>query len=372
MKKILFCATVESHILFFHIPYIEYFQKKGYEVHIAARLGNRQNELKEKGIICHDICFERSIFSVGNIRALKQLIRLMRDNEFSLVHTHTPIASFLGRYAAKVTNTKPVLYTAHGFHFYKGAPLKNWIIYYTAERIAAHWTDGLITINEEDYIRAKKFNLRSEKSVFLVNGVGIDLDKYKLLREEERNEIRGKLGYTDDDFVILTVAELIKRKNYTQIIDSIEKLSDDRVKYISVGTGILTDYLNDYVIKKKLEDSVKFLGYRSDITELLNACDVFVITSLHEGLPKCIMEAMACSKPVIATDVRGNRDLVKDGVNGFLVPVDDIDETQKAILKLFNSKVMINEMGSNGLNIIKKYELKSVLEEMKKIYKIYI
>ncbi|MDK2791068.1 MAG: hypothetical protein PWP15_1588, partial [Methanothermococcus sp.] len=186
---------------------------------------------------------------IPSVKALNQLIKVMRENKFSLVHVHTPVGAFLGRLAAKITNTKPVLYTAHGFHFYKGAPLKNWLIYYPMERIAAHWTDGLITMNEEDFNIAKKFNLRRKDAVFYVHGVGIDINKYCINDEEKRKKLREELGFSQDDILILTVAELIPRKNYFQMIDTMKNLrnNDMNLYYLIVGAGEL---VKSYILCK--------------------------------------------------------------------------------------------------------------------------
>ncbi|WP_026485638.1 glycosyltransferase family 4 protein [Caldanaerobius polysaccharolyticus] len=373
MKKVLFIATVECHILNFHIPFIQYFQNKGYEVHVATKLGNRQDELKKLGVGCHNVDFVRSPYSFSNVKALKQLISIMKKNKYSLVHVHTPVGAFLGRLAAKITGTKPVLYTAHGFHFYKGAPIKNWLVYYTIERLAARWTDGLITMNSEDYNAARKLRLRVKDAVFYVHGVGLDIDKYFINDENRRKELKEEFGFGDRDIVILTVAELNANKNHKQIIDSLGILkSYDNIYYLVVGLGEYESYLKEYIHDKGLDNKVKLLGFRRDIPELLCISDVFALTSMREGLPRCIMEAMAAGKPVIATDVRGNRDLVKDGINGYLVPINDVNTTVEAIKKLVQDKDLRIKMGDEGRKIIKDYSIDKVLKEMDEIYRIYL
>ncbi|WP_019907472.1 glycosyltransferase family 4 protein [Thermoanaerobacter indiensis] len=374
MKKILFIATVESHILNFHIPFIRYFQDKRYEVHVVTKLANKQNELKDLNVVSHNIDFSRSPYSFSNLRALGQLIKIMKENKFSLVHVHTPVGAFLGRLAAKITNTKPVFYTAHGFHFYKGAPLKNWLIYYTIEKIAAHWTDGLITMNEEDFNIAKKFKLRRKDAVFYVHGVGIDIEKYSINDNEKRKKLREELGFSEDDILILTVAEINTNKNHKQVIDAIKALRDyySNIYYLIVGTGEKEKELKNYVLISNLGSKIRFLGYREDIPEILNAIDIFGLTSLREGLPRAIMEAMAAGKPIVATNVRGNRDLVRDGVNGYLIPVNDIEATAKVIVKLVENKNLRLRMGEEGRKIIQDYAIEKVLNEMDEIYSLYL
>lgn len=370
MKKVLFVATVESHILFFHIPFIKYFQQKGYEVHVATKLDKRENEFDDLNVIKHNIDFERAIFSRNTLISTKQMIKLIKDNDFSLIHVHTPIAAFITRYAAKKVNFKPVLYTAHGFHFYKGAPLKYWLTYYLFERLAAHWTDGLITINDEDYKMAKKFKIREKNAAYYVKGVGIDLEKYNLCIGKD--EIRKKLGYKQDDIIIITVAELIPRKNYIQAIEAIDKLKHiENLKYIIVGYGPQEQYLKDYIKMKNLEDKIKLLGYCENIPELMEMSDIFILMSLHEGLPKCIMEAMAAGLPVIATNVRGNRDLVINQITGYIVNVGDISTTAELIERMINDDSIRNRMKIEALKSIQAYDVNNVLKQMKKIYERY-
>jgi glycosyltransferase involved in cell wall biosynthesis len=369
VHKVLFIATVESHIINFHIPFIKYFQNKGYEVHVATQLGERRQELIDINVVLHDIGFTRCPYSPYNIKALQQLKNLMDVNKFDLVHVNTPIAAFLGRLAAKITNTKPVLYTAHGFHFYSGAPLKNWIMYYTMERLAAKWTDGLITMNEEDFIAACKLPIRCRRSIFKVHGVGIDIDKYDIKDINVRKRVRNNLGLTDDSVLILTVAEVNANKNHKQLINTIKQIETTKPIFCYiVGDGDYKLKLHNFVKQNGLETQVRFLGFRRNIPDLLSASDIFCLFSHREGLPKCIMEAMAAGKPVIASDVRGNRDLIKDGVNGLLVPINDIGATKNAILNLINNEKLSESMGLQAKEIIKDYALETVLKEMDEIY----
>ncbi|AST58540.1 glycosyl transferase family 1 [Thermoanaerobacterium thermosaccharolyticum] len=375
MKKILFVATVENHILYFHIPFIKYFQNKGYEVHVATKLGNMQNELKGISVICHNIDFSRSPYSLNNFKALKQLVNIMKRNKYLLVHVHTPVGAFLGRLAAKLTNTKPVIYTAHGFHFYKGGPLKNWIIYYTMEKIAAHWTDGIITINKEDFEYAKKFKIRVKNGVYIVHGVGVDIKKYYINNIKLRKDYRKRyLSATDNDVIIICIGEINKNKNQMQLIKSIQRILKEKnnVYALIIGDGSERKNLQKYIKDNELEKNIKILGFRSDIPELLNASDIIGLFSYREGLGKCLMEGMAAGLPIIATDTKGARELVNDGYNGFLVPVYDIDKTVDTIKKLADDKELRTKMGSEGRKIIQDYSIDKVLKEMDEIYSLYL
>jgi len=262
-----------------------------------------------------------------------------------------------------------VLYTAHGFHFYKGAPLKNWLLYYNMEKLAAHWTDGLITINEEDYKAAQKFKLRKNGKMFFVPGVGVDVVSLEQrIASIDRSEKRKELGLSADAAVIITVGELNANKNHIQVLEALSKLNKTNFHYLIVGNGEDEQKLQKAVNELLLRDKVSFLGFRRDVPELLTASDVFILTSRREGLPKAVMEAMAVGLPIIATDVRGNRDLVKSGENGYLVPLGNAEQTAIAIERLIDSEDLRRSMGGKSKELVKQYDLQNILKEMEKIY----
>jgi len=278
-RKILFVATVESHLLNFHIPFMKLLQEKGYEVHVATKLGNREHEFDDIGVIKHNIDFSRSPYSPKVFKSLQQMEKLLREIRFSLVHVHTPVAAFVTRLACQRTNTHPVLYTAHGFHFYKDAPLKNWLLYYNMEKLAAHWTDGLITINEEDYKAAQKFKLRTNGKVFFVPGVGVDIVSLEQrIASTDRSEKRKELGVSQLSTVHITVAELIPRKKHIQVLRALSKLNKTNFHYLIVANGESEQKLKKAVNELMLQDKVSFLGFRRDVPELLAASDVFILT----------------------------------------------------------------------------------------------
>jgi len=368
-EKVLFVATVESHLLNFHIPFMKLLQEKGYEVHVATKLGNRQQEFDEIGVIKHNVDFSRSPYSPKVFKSLQQMEELLKKIRFSLVHVHTPVAAFITRLACQRTNTHPVLYTAHGFQFYKGAPLKNWLLYYNMEKLAAHWTDGLITINEEDYKAAQKFKLRKNGKVFFVPGVGVDVASLEQrIPSINRSEKRKELELSVDTAVIITVGELNANKNHIQVLEALSKLNKTNFHYLIVGNGESEQKLKKAVNELMLQDKVSFLGFRRDVPELLTASDVFILTSRREGLPKAVMEAMAVGLPIIATDVRGNRDLVKSGENGYLVPLGNAEQTAIAIERLIDSEDLRRSMGGKSKELVKQYDLQNILKEMERIY----
>ena len=368
-KRVLFVATVESHLLNFHIPFMKLLRDKGYEVHVATKLGNRQQEFDDISVIKHHIDFSRSPYSPRVLTSLLQMEKLLRDVRFSLVHVHTPVAAFVTRLACQRTDTHPVLYTAHGFHFYRGAPLKNWLLYYNMEKLAAHWTDGLITINEEDYEVAKRFRLRKDGKLFYVPGVGVDVEAIQQrAAAADRSAKRRELGIDYKSIVMITVGELNANKNHSQVLRALSKLRRTHFHYLIVGTGEYELKLKKTVKQLSLQDNVSFLGFRKDIPELLSASDIFILTSRREGLPKAILEAMAAGLPIIATDVRGNRDLVKHGENGLIIPLDDVERTAEAIMKLIAEPELKETMGEKSKELVKYYDLNNILPQMEQIY----
>ncbi|HWI54747.1 MAG TPA: glycosyltransferase family 4 protein, partial [Desulfobacteria bacterium] len=344
-KKVAFVANVYRHLEAFHLPFIELLQEKGFEIHAFAKLDNGRAGVLAANVICHDISFPRNPFCSDTILAYKQLLNDFKTENFQMVHVHTPIAGILARLAAKKSQVPIVVYTAHGFHFFKGAPLSNWV-YYPIERLVSRWTDYLITINREDFSVAQSFPVKNK--VLYVPGVGVNTQEFDFGNEDLlRRRKREELGLDENDVVILCVAEINRNKNQIQLIEALEKLRSKTpsVKCLIAGDGDKTEWLKARVQKLDLNNTVKILGFRRDINELLIASDIFVLPSLREGLPKALMEAMAAKKPVVASSVRGNRDLVCDGENGYLVPLGDINTTANRLLKLINNPADRQKMG---------------------------
>lgn len=367
MKKVLFTATVDSHILQFHLPFLKLFKDKGYEVHVATN-GNEEIPYCDKK---HVICFERSPIKFNNLKAIKDLRKIINKEKFDIIHCHTPMGSVVTRLAAKKARKKyhtRVIYTAHGFHFYKGAPLKNWLIFYPVEKYLAKYTDTLITINKEDYELAKKKFSKRCKNIEYVPGVGIDEEKFNFkMTKKEKSELRKSLGLKDSDFVLTCVARLDKNKNQGFLIEVMEQLvkEHNNIHLLLVGPDELNGKYQQMVKDKKLEENVHFLGYRSDIPQLLKITDVSVSASLREGLPVNILEAICIGLPIVALDCRGGRDLIKDGKNGFLVDTNDEERFNNCIKSIYLKK---NMFGDKSKKTINNYLLEKIMIDMKKIY----
>lgn len=362
MKKVLFVATVTRHINAFHIPYLKWFKEQGYEVYVASR-GDEPIEYCDKHF---DIPFERFPIKPSNIKAYKQLKNIIDENKYEIIHCHTPVGGVLTRLAArkarKKYNTK-VIYTAHGFHFYKGAPLLNWIIYYPIEKICAKWTDCLITITNEDDEFAKK-HLNAGK-IEHVNGVGINTERLKKeLTQEEKINFRKKLEIREDDTVFSYIAELNANKNQILLIKTIEELKKERpnIKLLLIGDGPLKSQYQEYIKDKNLENEVKLLGKRQDINELLSITDIYLASSKREGLPVNVMEAMYKGLPIIATDNRGHRELMEDWQNGFII------KNQYELIDRIKNIEISNSREKNKEKAIRKYLLSEVIQKMKKNY----
>lgn len=369
MKKVLFTATVDSHILQFHLPFLKLFKEKGYEVHVAT---NGDEEIPYCDVK-HKVTFERSPFKINNLKAIKQLRKVCESEKFDIIHTHTPMGSVVTRLAAKSSRKKHhtrVIYTAHGLHFFKGAPIINWLLFYPVEKYLSKYTDTLILINKEDYDRCKR-KFKKCKDIQYVPGVGIDEEKFNFeMTKKEKLELRKSLGLKEKDFVMIYPAELNKNKNQLMLINAMRNLVKEHkdIHLLLPGKDSYNGYYHKVVEELDLENNVHFLGFRKDIPKLLKISDVAVASSRREGLPVNILEAMYVGLPVIATDCRGQRDLVKNGKNGFLIGQDDSNGFIKSVKKIYKDNKDNNEMLKYNQEIIKDFVIKSIVSEMKKIY----
>lgn len=379
MKRVLIVASVASMIDQFNMENIKLLLSLGYKVEVAANFENPGNmsiqkkelltaKLKQMRVKIHQIDFSRNMKQVKNhLIAYKQLKKVVADNKIDIIHCHSPIGGAISRLVGKTNNVK-VIYTAHGFHFYKGAPLINWMLYFPIEYYLSKYTDQLIVINQEDYVRARK--LFPIKNVHLVHGVGVDIQKIENI-EIDRQQKKLELKILNEQIVLLSIGELNDNKNHELVIDCLKDFNNVNFKYLICGDGVLKEKLQAKIKQYDLEDKIELLGYRTDILELLKICDFFIFPSKREGLPVSIMETMACRVPVIGSKIRGNSDLIQDNINGFLFSLDDRKEFIQII-----TKFLLKEYDEDDLNFIKEnafksvqnYSLKNVLDELKKVY----
>lgn len=368
--RVLYVTTIAATMGFFP-EHIKMLQGAGHTVELACNLNCPLPEkVAALGCRVYPVSFSRSPFSRDNLTAYRELKKLLAGNHYDIVHTHTPNASALVRLVCRKLRRKGlrVFYTAHGFHFYTGAPLKNWLLYYPAERFLSRWTDVLITMNREDYRRAQTFRAQN---VAFTHGVGVDVERFQLgWTEEQRREKRHALGIADDDFMILSVGELIRRKNHETAIRAVAALKNPAVKYLICGAGVLEEQLEALVEELGVSGQVKLLGTRRDIGELNQAADLFLLPSLQEGLPVALMEAMAAGKAVVCSRIRGNVDLIKDGEGGLLCAPADVNGFTQAIFKLQQDSARRESMGAENQEVVQNYNNQTVQKELKQIYRI--
>ena len=376
MKRVLMLASVASMIGQFNLSNIEILQKRGYEVHVACnfekgsawteeKIEELKKKLREMGIRFFQIDFERNVMKLDSeLKAYKQVLKLARKYRYAFIHCHSPIGGVVGRLVGHKTNTK-VIYTAHGFHFFKGAPILNWLIYYPIEKFLSRFTDVLITINKEDFQRAKK-KFHASK-VEYVPGVGVDVEKFKNSKVDIL-EKRKTLGINKKDIVLLSVGELNKNKNHEVVIKALAKMKREDIHYFIAGKGELEEYLKNLVKKLGLETKVDFLGFRKDVIELYKISDIFIFPSKREGLPMALMEAMASGTPCIVSNIRGNIDLIDDGVSGIVVKENNSEEYAKRINQLILNEQLQNQFKKAMKTKINNFSIVSVERKMKGIY----
>lgn len=366
--KVLLVATVQSHIVQFHKPLVEMLHSHGCEVHVAAR-----NNLAEKNGLAldfadkvFDLPFQRSPFSLKNITAYKRLKKIISGEHYDVIHCNTPVGGVLGRLAARSSRKKgtKVFYTAHGFHFYKGAPKINWLLWYPIEKICAHLTDAIITINKEDYAIAKK-KLKAMQ-VEYIHGAGVDVTKFKnaVVNAAEK---RKELNVPENTFLLLSVGELNENKNHQVVIQALAQLNNKNIHYIIAGNGPFENNLVQLATQLGVSNRVHLLGYRRDVAELYKISNAFVFSSKREGLGLAAIEAMSAGIPVICSDNRGTREYAKDGINA-LVCDNSRESYVAAINRLLRDRQLSAKMVQAGLKCVIQFSINEVNHKMADIY----
>lgn len=370
-KKVLITANLESFYKKFLIPQMEKFHEMGYEIYIATKLEGLDLPFVDYK---YDVPFARGFNLSDNINSYKEMKKILKNEHFDIISCHTPFGGAITRLAYKNLHIKDTLmvYMAHGFHFYKGAPLFNWLIYYNAEKYLAKCTDRLITINLDDYEIAKE---KFKCQVKLVNGVGLDTSKFDFkMSEKEKVELRDSLGIKKDDFVMIYAAELLPRKRQEWLINTLADILKEHSNFhlILPGKDSMNGKLEKIVNNLNLINQIHLLGFRKDIPKLLNIADIAVSSSKQEGLPVNIMEAMYVGLPIIATECRGNRDLIANGVNGYIIPLNNQKIFCDKVLLCYNMNNKEKEkINKENNKLIQKFLLENVINEIMNIYKGY-
>lgn len=376
MQKVLMLASVASMINQFNMPNIYLLQDMGFEVHVACnfkegstcsdeKVEEIKKELESIGVKFFHVDFSRNVFRLGRaLKAYKQTVRIVRQENYEFIHCHSPIGGVVGRLAGKKTHTK-VMYTAHGFHFFKGAPKSYWMFIYPIERFLSRFTDILVTINTEDYNRAKaKFHA---KEIDYIPGVGIDLEALSKV-QVDRTAKREELGIPQDGFMIFSIGEINDNKNHETIIRALAKVKEQDIVYAICGKGYKREYLESLATELGISERVKFLGFRTDAKQICQCADVFAFPSQREGLGLSALEAMAAGLPLVTSNVHGINDYSIPGKSGYSCSPLDAQAFAEAIEKLYLSPEDRARMGQYNLEQVKKYDIHKVNEIMRGLY----
>lgn len=373
MKKILFLATYGDFLATFEYSNINICKSLGASVYCGSNFTNTKYNLKTKRldnlkIKKYELEFDRKPFSINNLRSFSKLKRIIQKEQIDIIDCHNAVVSAYARIAAKQCGVKKVLYTPHGFFFYKGSPMKT-KLFELVEYNLARVTDVSIAINKEDYIAAKKMPLRG-KAIY-VPGVGINTKKI-MSYPEKRKKYRQQLGLPLNSKIYISVGELIPRKDHETAIRAFAKANLNDSYYIIAGIGKLDTELQDLIDKLGMSRKIKLLGYRQDVKQLLRACDVFLFPSLQEGLPVSVMEAMAAGLPCIVSRIRGNVDLIDENCGGFLFKCKNINELSEVIKRMNFEKEKWKTMGAYNQKRILYFDEKNVRKMMTKEYQILL
>ncbi len=371
MKRVLLTCT-DLMTIQFMVPHIRYLAENGFSVELACSVvGDRLQDVKDAvGDVAkiHTLRLQRSPFSPNNLKGYKDLKNLLKENTYDIIWTNEPVMGVMTRFAARKVrkNGTKVLYMAHGFHFFKGAPLLNWLMWAPTEIIMSRFNDVLVTINWEDYNWAKKHTYAPV--IKHIDGIGVDFSNREGVISREAK--RAQLNIADNDILVLSVGELQKRKNHQAIIRAIAKLNNPNIKYAICGQGELEKYLRNLVTSLKLDSQVFFLGYRQDIPEIMSACDIFAHPSIREGLGLASLEAMASGLPLVTSNVQGVPDYVENGVTGYMCSPMDVEAYAKNLNKLTTDKALRDTIGATNITYVQKYRveviepvIKGILEE---------
>lgn len=379
-KKVLMLAAKANMIQQFNHRNIKILQNLEYEVHIATNMidfgsmSAEENErfkqwMIENDVIVHQVDFERRMGSLkGNLRSIRQLRQIFRENDFTFIHVHSPLGSILGRLVARKFGV-PVIYTAHGFHFFKGGSKSGWFIFYPLEWFFSFITDTLITINNEDYALAKKH--MHAKNIVKINGIGVDIEKAWRVTDEEkmiaRKKIRTELNIPDDAFVLSSVGELSNRKNHKIVLEALRNLKvkqREKIYYIIAGVGENDAMLTELAESFSFSEHFKLLGYRSDIHNINYASDVSVFPSLREGLGIAGLDASIDGTFLLATNVGGVSDYVRDEINGYLFSPKNVEQLRELIITC----LQCNKTKWIKFNFLKSFGFEDADSKMAEIY----
>lgn len=370
MNKRLLITSTDLMMVQFLVPHVIHLSQIGYDIDIAcSEVGGRfhevENRLASKVRRIFKLRLQRSPLSVQNIKGYSELKEILTTSRYDYIWTNEPVMSVVTRLAAKKQRKHgaKVLYMAHGFHFFNRAPVVNWLIYYPVERIMAHHADMICTVNTEDYVRAKKFNIAQ---VSYIHGIGINTERLSDLGRQ--TNIRNELNLSKNAFIILSVGELNRNKNQSTIIKALSKIKGKDIHYVLCGKGMEENNLKQLAERLGLMSKVHFLGYRRDVVDICSQSDVYVMPSHREGLPVSSLEAMYCGLPLVTSNIRGLTDVNKDGYNGFLCMPDDDQAYADAIDYLFENPDIRQQMGARNKKDVIPYTIDKTIKEVEALF----
>lgn len=368
MYKILYTANTYRHLYLCHLPYIKYLNSK-YIVHTACNSNQKVLNANKS----YFIPIERKPFRINNIKAIFKLKKIIETEKYDLIHTHTPMGAAITRLATikyRKKNKVTIIYTAHGFHFYKGGPIINYIFYYPVEKILSKYTDLIITMNKEDYEFAKK---HFKTKVSYIPGIGFNKEKFsKKITKKQLNEFKKNNNISNKDYIISYVAEISKRKRQLYLLKTLRNYHFTNEKFLLIGELYDCKKIGKYLKKYNIEKNIELIDFNDNIPLYLNLSDIVISVSKQEGLPLNIMEAMFLEKPIIVTNCRGNRDLITNNQNGLVVSINNQKELLNAIKFLKDNPTIAKKLGKENKNIIDTYSIDNTLDIMKDIYSNYL
>lgn len=364
MSKRILITSTDLMMIQFLVPHVINLADNGYEIEIAcSNVGGKIEQIKQrlKNAVkkIYVVKLQRNPFTFRNFSGYKEMKQIINNGAYDIIWTNEPVMGVVTRLAAKLARRRgaKVLYMVHGFHFFNGAPLINWMIYYPVEKMMAKYADIIVTVNHEDYKRARSMNV---KRVEYIHGIGINTDR--LSSENNSVDIRKELGLSSEDFLIISVGELNKNKNQKTIIKALAQIKDPAIHYLLCGKGNQLESLKKQVIAEGLEKQIHFLGYRMDVLDICRQADVYVMPSYREGLPVASLEAMYCGLPLLTSNIRGLVDVMENGSSGYMYSPDDYKGFADGIFKLKSSHAISRMMGQRNQEFVKKY----CIEETKK------
>ena len=352
--KICQLCAVDFTLKHFLTPLIDQMQKKGWNVTSVCSDSGFVKEMHKKGYNIKVINISRSFNIFKHLKTFFELLKFFRKEKFDILHVHTPVAGLIGRIAAKFSGIPFVIYTAHGFYFHDEMPVWKKYFFLKLEKVGGYFTDLLFTQSKEDEISAIKNKILTSKKIFTI-GNGVNVEKFNPEKYKNKSIIKKELNIPEKSFVIGIIGRLVKEKGYIEFLEMAIKLKNKykNIYFLVIGERIKSDHNEEIEFyfqkaKKNLGVSLIRLGYREDIPKLINIMDIFCLPSYREGMPRVIIEAMMMGKPVVATNIRGSREEVIDGITGFLVPTKDSLSLYNAIKKLILNEKYILELGKQG------------------------